>query len=76
MMFINNTFIDDKFMFFIKNYFIFYLFGIIFATPIVKKIKRNTVTKIIVAIIYIFLFILTVSSLVGDTYNPFLYFRF
>ena len=75
-MFINNNFIDNSFIFLIKNYFIFYLFGIIFSMPITKKIKLNKIIKVVLIIVYIFLFIITISSLVGDSYNPFLYFRF
>lgn len=75
-MFINNTFIDDKFLFLIKNYFVFYFFGIFFCMPLVQKIKLNTFRNILCIIVYLFLFIVTVASLVGDSYNPFLYFRF
>jgi len=75
-MFINQNIIDNNFIFFIQNYYVFYLFGIIFCMPIIGKVKINIFIKILIVIIYIFLFIVTISSLVGDTYNPFLYFRF
>lgn len=75
-MFLNGSFIDSKFTFVMENYFIFYIFGILFSIPIVKKIKQNTFTKTIISIAYIFLFVLTVASLVSDSYNPFIYFRF
>ena len=75
-MFVNQKIIDNQFIFFIKNYFVFYGFGIAFSMPIFRKVKGNIITKIILIVIYIFLFIVTVSSLVGDSYNPFLYFRF
>ncbi len=75
-MFINNTIIDNKFIFFISNYLLFYIFGITFSTPIFSKMRSNIITKVLLIIIYVFLFIVTVSSLIGDSYNPFLYFRF
>ncbi len=75
-MFLNGNLIDSRFTFIIENYFIFYIFGILFSIPVVKKIKKNTFTKIAVSIIYIFLFVLTIASLVSDSYNPFIYFRF
>ena len=75
-MFINGNIIDNNFIFFLKNYFVFYIFGIIFCIPFYKKIKMNIITRIIIIIAYLFLFLITVASLVGDSYNPFLYFRF
>ena len=75
-MFFNSMIIDNSFIFYFKNYFIFIILGIIFSTPIVNKIKINKITKIIVGIIYLLLFIISISLLVSDSYNPFLYFRF
>ncbi len=75
-MFINGNILDNHFIFYIRNYYIFFIFGILFSMPIIKRIKRNKVINILIVIIVTFLFILTVSSLVGDSYNPFLYFRF
>ena len=75
-MFTNNIFIDNSFLFFVKNYFVFYLFGILFCTPIIKKVKNSRIISVLIIIIYIFLFIITISFLVSDSYNPFLYFRF
>ena len=75
-MFVNNILIDKTTIFYIKNYFVIFLFAFVFSTPIVKKIKPNICSKTIVAIVYIIFFIMTIASLVGDSYNPFLYFRF
>ena len=75
-MFINGNILDNHFIFYLRNYYIFFIFGILFSMPVIKMIKRNRTINIIIVIITIFLFILTVSSLVGDSYNPFLYFRF
>lgn len=79
-MFTNSTFIDSGFMFYITNYFVVLLIGIILSMPIYpylkEKVKIGTVKSIIIFIIYIVLFILSTSLLISDTYNPFLYFRF
>lgn len=77
---INNNIIDNNFMFYLTNYGFIIIIGIIFSTPIFKKIKnimnKNNILKIIMYLIYLLLFIITISFIVSDTYNPFLYFRF
>ena len=75
-MFLNNNIIDSNFLFYLKNYFVFIIFGIVFSIPIVKKIKLNKFGKIVIGVVYLVLFIITISMLVSDSYNPFLYFRF
>ena len=75
-MFLNNNIIDSNFLFYLKNYFVFIIFGIVFSIPIVKKIKLNKFGKIVIGVFYLVLFIITISMLVSDSYNPFLYFRF
>ena len=40
------------------------------------KIKNENINAVFSSIIYIGLFLLSTASLVSDTYNPFLYFRF
>ena len=75
--FSGNSFIDNTFMFYITNYLITLIIATLFSTPIYKIFKeRVKVNGIIILIVYSILFILTVSFLVSDTYNPFLYFRF
>ena len=74
--FLNSNFIDKEFIFYIKNYFIFILSGILFSIPFINKIKLNKVLNVLLVFVYIFLFILCVCQLCGDSYNPFLYFRF
>lgn len=72
-----NKFIDNNFIFYLTNYLFILVIGCIFSTPIYKKIKeRIKVDGLIMAVIYSLLFVLTISFLVSDTYNPFLYFRF
>ena len=57
--------------------------GIILSTPIysifmekIENMKYKKYINILLVIIYIVLFIVVISYLVSDTYNPFLYFRF
>ena len=80
---INASFIASDFFFFIKNYFIIILIGIILSTPISKILKEKINSTKYKGIYYtmafigsIVLFIITIAFLVSDTYNPFLYFRF
>ena len=74
--FVNGNIIDNSFIFYVKNYFIFIVLGIVFSTPIFSNIKYNKVNSVIIFIVYIALFIYTIACLVSDSYNPFLYFRF
>ena len=76
-------FINSNFLYYFSNYFIILLLGAIFSTPIypslmekLKNTKRKNLVFFITLFIYIILFVITVSYLVSDTYNPFLYFRF
>ena len=75
-MFVNKKIIDNTTIFYIKNYLIFFICAFIFSTPIIKRVKSNRFTNALIVVIYIVLFVITVASLVGDSYNPFLYFRF
>lgn len=54
--------------------------GVICSTPIFKilgeKIKENFFTNIIYACMIAVIFVLSVSSLVSSSYNPFIYFNF
>lgn len=72
-----NKFIDSSFIFYFTNYLIIIVIACLFSTPIYQEIKERVKNfELITSIIYIVLFILTISYLVSDTYNPFLYFRF
>ena len=75
-MFMNGKIIDNEFIFYLKNYFVYILFGIIFSMPILRKIKMSKTLKVIGTILYIILFIITLAFIISDSYNPFLYFRF
>ena len=76
-------FIDNDFLFFIKNYLVFIVIAMIFSTPITRIIKEKiakarykNIYNIGIFISFLFLFMIVISFLVSDTYNPFLYFRF
>lgn len=75
-MFMNGKIIDNEFIFYLKNYFVYILFGIIFSMPILRKIKMSETIKVVGTILYIILFIITLAFIISDSYNPFLYFRF
>ena len=73
-------FIDNNFLYYLSNYWILLILGIFFSLPVTKiireKLKDKTSYKVIITIVYLILFIISVSYLVSDTYNPFMYFRF
>ena len=56
-MFMNAKIIDNEFIFYLKNYFVYILFGIIFSMPILRKIKMSETIKVVGTILYIILFI-------------------
>ena len=74
--FANSNIIDNQFIFYIKNYMIFLVSGILFSIPIINKINKTKAIRIITVFVYILLFIVSISQLCSDSYNPFLYFRF
>lgn len=69
------NFVDSWFLYYIRNYGILFIISILFSLPI-KINKNNTIIKITKTILYIILFIITISYIISDNYNPFLYFRF
>lgn len=75
-----------EFLYYIKNYGVLLLTAAVLSAPVYPwlcgKLKstegrhRMLFAEVLRVCGYIILFVLTVSYLVGDTYNPFLYFRF
>ena len=69
-------------LYYLKNYFITAIIGIILSTPIIKIIsgkleqKQTNTRSILITVVYIGIFVLSTASLVSDSFNPFLYFRF
>ena len=61
------------------NYFSFLIIGLIFMFPIINKFKKyndNKVLFYIKDIVLIIIFLLSIGSLINNSYNPFIYFRF
>jgi len=86
-LFANGTFIDAQFMQYFTDYFVIIIVAIIFSMPIYPYLKEKftqnspspmckSLGQILIYLVYIALFIVVISMLVSDTYNPFLYFRF
>ena len=77
-------FVNSYTLYYLKNYLVIIIAGIIGATPILKDLiqslrKKSSLNKIINIIepIYMVILILIVTSyLIDNSYNPFLYFRF
>ena len=74
--FANSNIIDNEFIFYIKNYMIFLVSGILFSIPIVNKINKTSAIRIMTVFVYVLLFVISIIQLCSDSYNPFLYFRF
>ena len=83
----NNGFIDFETKALLASNAFFILFAIIAVTPVTKKLKEFIISKCntekkqlafeVVSIIFpVIILILSTLSLVGDSYNPFLYFQF
>ena len=73
--FSGNKFIDSSFLYYFNNYFILLIILVICSVPI-KINYKNKFIKIVSILVYVILFIITISFIVSDTYNPFIYFRF
>lgn len=76
----NNTLTDGNFSgYFIQNLFLL-IIGVLLCTPVFRilkeKTEKNRIMEIICAAGLIGLFVLSVSSLVSSSYNPFIYFNF
>ena len=84
----SNVFATQEILMYLKDNFIFIIIAIFACTPIVKTAKNiinyyskkiqavNIIYSVYRAVIPVILVILSAICLVGDSYNPFLYFRF
>ena len=72
--------VDGPAIFYLKNYFPCLLIGAAASFPWWKglqiKMEKSSAGKMLQALLWIGLFILSLAFLISDTYNPFLYFRF
>lgn len=78
----NNIFIDTNTKYILSSNFIIILIGVVCSTKLISRLStfmRNTLKKkdiILIVSIYILILIVSTSYLIGESYNPFLYFRF
>lgn len=69
-------------LYYIRNYGVWIVIGGVLSLPILwnglKRLeqKNNTLSSIVVSVFFMAILLLCTANLVGDTYNPFLYFRF
>ena len=81
-MFINSTLWDNEALYYLQNYGVLILIGAICSIPLWKKLKEKIDSKnsktleVITTLGYVAIFVLSTASLVTNSFNPFLYFRF
>ena len=69
-------------LYYLKNYVVIIVIGIMLSTPLLSKFikkveeKQSNIRSILITGVYIVILVLSTASLVSDSYNPFLYFRF
>ena len=78
-----NGLADDGFLYNIKSYGLIILIAMVLSTPVYRILKEKiavcrlkNVIYVLGSVVFVLLFLVTVSFLVRNTYNPFLYFRF
>jgi len=81
----HNAIVDTTGLFYLTNYLCLFLLGILFSMPcypwLLKRIeacskKKRLIYQGCLYVLFTILFFFTLASLVSDSYNPFLYFRF
>ena len=81
----SNLLINDTFRLYLRENIYFFLFGIILSAPVFKWLSEKYRDKIpalyrwgeyLRPLLYIACFILAISFIVKDAYNPFIYFNF
>ena len=81
-MFINSNLWDNEALYYLQNYWVLILIGAICSIPLWKKLKEKIDSKnskgleFITSLGYVAILILSTASLVTNSFNPFLYFRF
>ena len=75
-----NVFVDGVFVGWLTQNIILLCIGVVLCTPVFRiisnKTKNSSAVGYIKAVGLICLFVLSVASLVGNSYNPFIYFNF
>lgn len=78
-------FIGKDILFYLQNYALVLIVSIIVSAPVFPALKKKIssagkksqkIFGTIYALVFVILFVIAVSYMVSDTYNPFLYFRF
>ncbi|MEG2197774.1 MAG: MBOAT family O-acyltransferase [Cellulosilyticaceae bacterium] len=67
--------IDKQTLYYMTNYLMIFIVAILFATPIMKRLREKS-KGWMVYVFYIGILVLSTAYLVDSTFNPFLYFRF
>ena len=68
--------ISEDWIYYLRNYGMILVIGILFSTPFLKKWYDKQANKILCNILLLVIFLLSIAYLVDAAYNPFLYFRF
>ncbi len=68
--------VTEDWIYYLRNYGIILIIGILLSTPILKKWYDRQNNKILCNILLLVIFLLSIAYLVDAAYNPFLYFRF
>ncbi len=76
MLGIGCSFVNKETIYYISSNLILFIISLILCTPIVKKIYDNKIIKIIKPILLLILFIICISFITVESFNPFIYFRF
>lgn len=81
--FYQNAFVDASLVYMLKQYGIYLLAGVVFASPIVTLLKQKLysvemkrLVNIVTFVAYAFGFVWSVSFLILGAHNPFIYFNF
>ena len=81
-MFDVSNFVNNETLYYLKNYAVIIIIGIICSTSVLRKTlnklsnTNNNIYKLLEIGLYMVIFVLCTANLVTDTFNPFLYFRF
>ena len=81
-MFINTNLWDNEALYNLQNYGFLIILGIICSIPLWKKLKEkidsknSKILELITSFGYVIILVLSTASLVTNSFNPFLYFRF
>ncbi len=76
------NFMNFETLYYLKNYIVMIIIGIICSTPLIKNLlgkldkSKSVILSILEATIYVALLIICSASLISNSFNPFIYFRF